>query len=850
MLKIKNGVIMKYLYWLLGLVVSLVLLVYVAVFTSLGNSFVKPYIEEQIQANTKMDSKLNTFSLSMSDFEILLEINKDNRVLLKGNYSLFSQTFNVAYRVRLENLQSLEPLAQTKLNGSFHTDGKVVGDMKLINVDGKSDIASSATTYHVELTEFNPTSIIAKIDSANLKELLYTVNQKAYANADINLDVNFKNITPHKLDGNIKLTTLKGALNTKVMKNDFNITIPKTAFSMTLDADLKGDDVDYTYALNSNLAKISSGGKVVPEPLQVDIHYGVDIKELAVLKPITNAPLRGAFKVNGTVKGSKKSMLLDGKSNFAASKTTYKVTLEEFAPKSVIASIKKARLEKLLYMVGQPHLASSELNMDVKFTSLDPKNLAGKLKLNLKNGRVDTKVMKKSFDVKIPKTTFSSNTNVDLKGTSVLYETLFDSNLAKLTSKGTIKPENLDMNLVYKASIKELALLKPITGADLRGKVNLDGSLKGDNKKLLLKLHSDFASSNTSVNVVLNDLKPKSVKAKIKGLQLRKVLYMVKQPHYADGIFDMEADISDADMKSLKGTIVSTIKKGVLDSKFMTKEYKFKTRMPMTTFNFKANTTLNGDKVTQKVDFNSNLADFDIKKAIFTISDSSLKSDYVVKVHNLDRLYFATDRHLKGNLLAKGELKKAKDLDLTMLSNVAGGKLDVKLHNDDLVANLSKMRTLDVLDMLIYPKIFKSYIDANVKYNLKSSQGVANGKLSDGTFTKNQILDLTKKYAKINMYTQKFKGDFHANIKRENILASLDLKSNTSSIVTKGTRLNTKTQKINSKVSVSANGNLVDFYLSGKVDSPTVKVNADKLIKKEASKALKKGVNSLLKRFF
>ena len=841
---------MKFLYWFLGLIVGLFGVIYVAVFTPFGNGIVKPYIEEQIQINTKLDSKLTTFVLSMSDFEILLELNKNNTLLVKGNYSLFSQAFNVVYRVRLEELNSLKALTQTQLNGSFHTDGKVAGDMKLINVDGSSDVASSDTTYHVELTEFNPTSIIAKIDSANLKELLHTVNQKAYASADINLDVNFKNITPHKLDGNIKLTTLKGALNTKVMKKDFNISIPKTAFSMTLDAILKDDDVDYTYALNSNLAKISSGGKIVPEPLAVDIEYGVDIKELAVLKPITNAPLRGAFRVNGTVKGDKKSMLLDGKSDLAASKTTYKVLLEEFAPKSVIASIKKARLEKLLYMVGQPNMASSELNLDVKFTSLDLKNLAGDLKLNLKDGKVNTKVMKKVYKVNLPKTRFSSKTDVKLKGKSVVYTTLFDSNLAKLQSNGTLIPDTLDMDLLYSASIKELGLLKPITGADLRGKVKLNGSVKGNKEKLLLLLSSDVAASDTKVNVVLKEFQPKSVKAKIKAMKLQKVLYMVKQPHYANGLFDLDVDISDADMKSLKGTIISNIRNGLVDTKYMTKAYKFKSMMPRTTFNAKTVTTLSKNIVDTKVDFNSNLANFDVKRARFDISDASVKSDYVVKVHDLDKLYFATDKHLKGGFSANGELKKAKDLDFSMFSNVAGGKLEAKLHNDDFVATLDKMKTLDILDMLIYPQVFASYIDGNVKYNLASSKGKFVGNLSDGKFTQNQILDLTKRYAKIDMYKQLFKGSMNADINKEKVVASLDLKSNTSSIVTKNTKLNTKTNKIDSKVEVSANGNPVDFYLSGDINDPKVKVNADKIIQKEANKAIKKGINKLLNKFF
>ena len=665
---------MKIVSWIVGVFLVVTIGIYTLAFTSFGNNLLKPTIEAKIIEQTKLDSKLKTFKLSMSTFEILLELNKNNTILISGNYSLFSQAFNIAYRVNLQELKTLKPLTQTQLQSSFHTEGKVVGDLAFLKVDGKSDVAKSATTYHIELTDLNPTSIIAKIDSADLNRLLFMVNQKAYASADINLDVNFKNITAHKLDGTIKLETLKGQLNTKVMKKDFNITIPHTAFNMNLDANLKGDDVDYTYILSSNLAKLTSSGKLIPEPLALDIKYGVNVKELAVLKPITGADVRGALKLNGTVKGTKKKM-----------------------------------------------------------------NVVGK---------------------------------------------------------------------------------------------------------------TDFASSDTVFLALLENFQASKVKAKIKHLKLQKALYMIKQPHYADALFSMDIDILDARSASLKGIVKSKITNGLVDSKYMTKAYEFKTRMPHTTFNANTTTTLNKNLVDTKVDFNSNLADFDIKSAKFNIKDGSILSDYIVKIPNLDKLYFASDRHLKGGIIANGELKKAKDLDFTMHSDIAGGKLDAKLHNDDFHATLASLQTLDIFDMLIYPKVIKSSIDGIFDYNLVKQSGIFDGQLSDGLFTRNQVLDLTKKYARIDLYKQKFKGDVDATIKKEHIVASLDLKSNTSSIITKNTTLNSKTQAINSKIDINANGNPLTITLRGNANKPKVGINAEKLIQKEATKAVSKEINKLFKKLF
>jgi hypothetical protein len=655
---------MKYIGWLFGVLLFFVGIIYTLLFTSFGNGIVKPLIETEIQKQTHLPSHLTQFSLGLSAMDIVLEINPHNTITLKGNYSLFSQSLDLNYDIGLRELATLEPLTKKKLNDSFLSNGKVVGDMKFLTISGKSDVAKSNTTYKVELSDLNPTSIIANVSNLDLASLLHIIDEKKYADAAVDLSVNFRNIRIHHLDGEILLLTKEGILNSHVMKKDFQITIPKTRFSMNLDAKLKGDDINYRYLLKSNLAKISSSGKVQPDPLHVALKYGLNVQELAVLKPITNADIRGALRLSGEVKGSKEKMVVSGRSDIADSKTTFEALLKAF--------------------------------------------------------------------------------------------------------------------------------------------------------------------------------KPKSLKANIKDLKLQKLLYMIKQPHYADALFDLDVDITNADMKNLQGVVNSRIKKGLLDSKYLTKAYKFTAMMPKTKFHATTFSVLQKNNIDTKADIVSTLADLNVKKAHFDMKDSSIKSDYKVKVHNLDNLYFVTGRHLKGSIIANGELNKAKDLDFTMHSNVAGGKVDAKLHNDDFHADINKLHTLDILDMLIYPKIFKSDIDAKMDYNLVAQKGTFKGLLSKGTFTKNKVLDLTKQYAHIDLYKELFKGDVNAKINKENILASMDLKSNKSSIKTKDTYLNSKTKRIKSVIEISANGNPLIVKLSGNIDKPKVKVDANKILKKEASKALKK----------
>ncbi|MDQ7044314.1 MAG: hypothetical protein Q9M32_00165 [Sulfurimonas sp.] len=656
---------MKVLAWLVGVLAVIVGGVYFIAFTPSGNSILKPIIEEKINEATELDTKLNTFALNTSEFEIFLELDAENTIHAKGTYALLSQAFDAAYNVKLEKLQNLTKLTKTELLGAFRTNGTAVGDIAYMEIDGVSDVGLSDTTYHVELTDLNPTSIIAKIKNADLESLLELGGQKAYAKAKLDVDINFKNIKVHELDGDISLATRDGILNTKLLNKDLELNIPKTNFAMNLDAVLKGDDINYTYVLNSNLAKVTSDGKVVPAPLNVDIKYALNIAELAVLKPITNADVRGAFKLNGTVKGSKEKMTVNG--------------------------------------------------------------------------------------------------------------------------------------------------------------------------------FSDLASSDTTFTAILKDFKASSLEAQMKNLHLAKVLHMAKQPHYADGIFDLDIAMSNLEAGQLKGTVKSNIKNGLLDVKFISKMQKFKTRMPKTTFALSTVTELDADIVDTKAQLNSSLANLDIKQARVNLKDGSIVSDYTTTIPNLDKLYFVIERHLKGSFKATGDFKKKDDnTEVTMHSNVAGGVMDVKMHNDDLSADLKSIQTIDAMKMLLYPPVFKAALNGKLAYNVAQKKGKFQGSLVDGGFEKNMAFTMMKQYAQIDLYKENFKGDVSADINKELVLASFDLKSNRSSIKTVNTKINSDTNIIYSKIEIVADKNPLTVVLSGNKSAPKIMIDAKSLMQGQATKEISK----------
>jgi len=184
--------------------------------------------------------------------------------------------------------------------------------------------------------------------------------------------VDLTDLDPQHLQGRATLDMSKGRVFPTLMKKAYGITVPKSDFSSRFNADMMGEKIDYTLSFLSNLATIDSKGSFAPATFASDIAYDLNIKELALFRALTKAPLRGPFATSGKINGDKKAMRIEGRSDIAASQTSYDIALKEMKPETLKARVKKARLEKLIYMAGQPGFASGELNVDIGLEDLDP----------------------------------------------------------------------------------------------------------------------------------------------------------------------------------------------------------------------------------------------------------------------------------------------------------------------------------------------------------------------------------------------------------------------------------------------------------------------------------------------
>lgn len=466
---------MRFFVFILGVIVAVVASLYVVAFTPIGNSFLKPFIEKKINQEMLVDGKLTVFLLNISAFELSYETPTKNIINAQGEYELFKKTFSADYNIELNNLEELKEFFQTTLRGNLKTRGKAKGNLKDIYIEGIGDIANSKPEYKVVLSDLNPTSIIVKSQNMNLSKLLYMLYQDPYARGDIDIDINFKNITPHQLDGNVNITSKNAYIESQDLSNKFEVK---------LDAKLQNDDVIYSCHLNSNLFKIISKGSFTPDPLKIDINYLVDIKNLEALKPIIKQDLRGAFSIEGDAKGDRENLILEAKSDIASSKTNFRATMQDLSLKSLETSIKHLELKKLLYMLKKPQQSDDAVSLDAKISTAIDKDLA--------------------------KSTITIN-----------------SSLAKFSAKEFIY--NLNDSSIksdYSLDINALENLYFLTQKKLRGPLALKGEIK---KSKDLEIYMNAPAINTTATLYNDDFN-----ADIKSTNSTKILYMLYYPQILD----------------------------------------------------------------------------------------------------------------------------------------------------------------------------------------------------------------------------------------------------------------------------------------------------------------------------
>ena len=480
----------KFVLWILGIILALFVLIFCVLFTPPGNALLKPIIQGQIDKYAPIKLELETFSLGISSVELKIAHNDAIIITLGGDFSLFSQTLDLALKVDARDIAVLGELVDTPLQGSFVINTTAKGSLEHLEVNTTSDIAKSFTDIRVTLQDFTPTAILANIKDAQIKEFLAMAGIKPYASGSLSLEADIKGDQNMNFNGNALLQIAQGLVDSTLIKKDFDIDVPKTTFVTTLNALFDMDKLNHDFSFNGNIGNIHSSGQTLLKTLSTNTSYAVDLSDLSAFTPLVGMPIRGSFNTKGEVKGGMESLEIKGNSNIASSNTSYEALLKNLAPDTIKAQVSNLKLDTLLWMIYMPRYADMRLNLNAVVSELD-KGLSSKTDLTL-TGTTNNAVMKKEFDLDMPNTKFNLTSGVVLKQGVGEANSKLDSDIANLNlAKTQINLKDSSFVVPYVATIPNLKKLKFLTGMELAGDFKAQGTAK-----LKDTLYADFSTQS------------------------------------------------------------------------------------------------------------------------------------------------------------------------------------------------------------------------------------------------------------------------------------------------------------------------------------------------------------------
>lgn len=522
----------KVLFWLLGIIVVFLIVVFVLLFTQPGNSILKPIIQTQISTYARLPLKIEKFSLRPSSLHLLISQQDHIQALLEVNFSLISQKFQGRFDFNAQNLEQLPDTFYLPLHGGFTINATFQGKPKDFDFNMLSNIAQSRTHIQAMIKNFDVREIHAQIQNLRLEKL--PINQALYTTGRLHLQADVKKGTNNEFEGKLVTELQGGKVDEKLVQKDFKFNIPKTNFSTLLKADFKDNIIQSSFKFFSNIGSISTQGILEVPTLTINGNYEVALSDLLALAPLLKTSLRGAFKTKGTIKSDTKTpntLLINGTTDIANSDSLYQATLENFSLKNVSFQTKKLAIDKLLWMAYIPEYinAQADFKLQVKdFDKMMSLDIAGKI-----NGKTQNKPIKKAFDIDMPDKSFEFKTKAYAKGSAGKFDIDFDSPLA------SFKVQQADFNLEkitaqgkYDIALADLGQLQFITGRKLQGAINLNGKFGYDKN-----MYVDFASHSLG-GLLDGKLENSQFKAHLEKIDSKKFFYFLQLSELAEAFMD------------------------------------------------------------------------------------------------------------------------------------------------------------------------------------------------------------------------------------------------------------------------------------------------------------------------
>ena len=259
-------------------------------------------------------------------------------------------------------------------------------------------------------------------------------------------------------------------------------------------------------------------------------------------------------------------------------------------------------------------------------------------------------------------------------------------------------------------------------------------------------------------------------------------------------------------------------------------------------FDLNIDTNLIPNQAVSKANLQTTIGNLTSQNSVYTFTDDSFNSDYLLNIPQLDKLKDVVKMSLKGKLDISGELyNKENSMSLNGKSDTLGGTFDFDLKNDKLNANLKDIDVQELSYMLDYSKIFDAKANFVLDYDLLLKKGELVGKLINGHFLPNNFLALLTQVSKFDLSKETYDVfDINSQIDDRVLTSDLIMKSANTQIDIQDSILDLEKKLIEAKINSTIKDKKFIIDVKGETSNPKISLNAKDLLKEKLDKQLEK----------
>jgi len=689
------------IYFLSSIIVLLSLLIAFRffIFSEVGNTTVKTYLQSTLKEQLSMPVKVYDFSLDEKKMKFSININESMQIDVITQYNMLTQYFAGVYYLKAKNFEYEGfHLRDANLSGRFK------GRRNNMQIQGQGELLAANLVYRFHLKNKSFKHIEAKIKGLKSKEIFGIISEDPLFFGVVDLDINLPKLGKDIAKGSGTIVLHKALFDIEHIKNTYDISLPPlSAVSGRIDMKLEGKKLLFSSHSQSNIFTLAVEDAIFDvDKNHLDASYVLNMKNLELF---TKNTLLGAFSVKGTMLAEQEKYKILGHSSSWGGSLGFEIS------ETSSLKLENIHLDKLLYAMKKLPYAKGLVSGDMTYFKEGKK---GQYTLNISQGIFLADTIDKALGYQIPSmNTFGVQSHGFIRKDVIDFQTNLKSSIVDIALKDAnydIYQQKLQTN--YTLFLPNMGLILPNNKAVKRGYISAKGHATFDDT---LNIHGKANGLGGSIDFVYDD---NQAKIEAPEVFIQKIFSLASLSRYFTG--KIKTKIALNDVRKQEGNFSFSSDnlrtQARMIEKLLGKKIAIKMRL-------KSEGEIKEGNITASTSLESDIANLYLNQMHIDSQEKRLNSPYILDIPELKNAYALIGKKLYGPMKFRGKMSYGEILKIEGKTDSLGGEIFYQWLDKNITSQIKKVSLENILLLLGHEPIVGGEVLGAVRYHLKTKEG-------------------------------------------------------------------------------------------------------------------------------